>query len=253
MGARSKSWGWIALASVALALARGSLGATRLLTSLGTTLSPEKPRAAWLVSPEIDLALSPRTTLRLAASVTRPFDPHENFRLPKTQATILHRAGSGDTAVELSTGLAALDLHRWGVDGAMARALAAAEGSLTFLPGWSASLQLAIFLQLNAYAQSAAGRDLARHGFGQKLVLSWEHRALTVEVALTASQRRHGSWKNELGTYEEIRLAVSPGVAIGVSHELVADTIDPTTGLERGVRLFDARESRLSVLARLAL
>lgn len=238
----------------ALALsAAPAFASAKILTSLGTTLSPERSRASWLVAPELETSLGQSGRARLATSLFRPLDPHDNFKVPKLQLAYLHQLLAGAEALEASVALTGIDLHRWGTDGAMARVSSALEGTLSLGSQIFAALQLAVFGQLNAYAQSAAGRDLPRWGLAQKLTLSWSRGRLTAEASLLTTERQHVAWKNEIGTYEELRYEVTNGLALGISHELLTEVIDPTTGLAHGVRLFDARESRLSVLARIEL
>src|SRR4051812_40342216 len=114
---------------ILLLVATAAEAATQLHGSvnlgLGRQLSPEDPAAVFSTEPEILLNVDSRWQGRLSTLVERPTDAYTNLRVPKTIGAVDFFVG----VFKFSASGNALELDRWGTDGAMFRGTLSAEAT----------------------------------------------------------------------------------------------------------------------------
>jgi len=216
----------------------------QLNLSLGRRLDPERSETTVTAEPVFGLPVKNLGSLHFSTTIQRPFDPYQNFRIPKTRLT-------WEIPFEyfqvFATGNA-LELDRWKIDGAMFRQSVGAAWRVEATPGLRFPMRLGPFLQWNDYRLRTDGRGLAQYGFFERFGLEYDWNRLQFEIYFNIEQHFTGVWKNDYATFERLSYRFTDGVRGGVAHELLSSVVDETTGTATSFSLFDGRESQVSLV-----
>jgi len=161
-----------------------------------------------------------------------------------------HRLVNGSSRwFHLRASASVVDLHRFGADGFHLRTGLGVEMTQRLRYGFSFGVRAVPFLQLSQYRLRADGSAQPRYGISEQLSFRYRADFFHAEIRLNLEQRLAGHWQNDYATLEQVYFDLSPNISLGVAHEIASSLLDESTGRLNNVRVFDGRDSRLTVFA----
>ncbi len=218
-----------------------------LLTTVGSQLDTLENKATLTLEPTLTYDFGKDKRLELYTAVDRPFNQFNPVTVPKVMATY---AKGYDVFKDVSTtatvALSALSVDRWSTDGRMMRASIALTNTKEFFKGFYVGLKVGPYGQLNQYLQTTSGRELSKYGLTEKVTVEYQVGPVIFDVVVLLDQKYTAVWKNGYSMLEQVAFRVDDKFFVGVSHELLGNTVDDSTGLSRPMELFNERNSRVS-------
>lgn len=209
-------------------------------------LAADEPGTSFTFEPVVSVGPNDDRGIDLYSQIDRPLDRFKNLQIQQTQLTFRQALA---TPIPLRGRLIvnALDLDRWTEDGSQLRLGGTAEATLLNTPHWNLFLRAGPYVQFNRYRQRTDGTDLPRYGFTERAGVGFRYGPVAGEMQLLVEQYYGAKWSNDYSTFERIGYSLHANLVAGLQHELVSGLVDDSTGLYRGIRITDGRESRISV------
>jgi hypothetical protein len=219
----------------------------QLTSYVGSNLAPESPNSSLTLEPLVRFTPSDTWEIDISSSIDRPFDPYQNFAVPKTDLFLKQVISRNDSSTwSLRYGLSFPDFDRWKLEGYQVRPNLNFQISLPLSSHFSGLIRAGSFFVLSQYTQHPNGENYAKFGFTERVSLLYRTGIFAAEATVTVEQSNTGIWKNDYGSQELISFEVEKHLSLGLMHELLAESIDSATGFYRPIRVFDGRDSRVS-------
>lgn len=239
--------GWVLNPALLLADIPSEEIAAEIVTSYNQTLDPKALDNSVSLEPSLAIAFPSQTSLGVAALIDRPMDAYSNFEVPRLVVLLKQEMLEiSKTQLFVNLGVTVLDFHRWSQEGTMLRNSLGLSLEHEEEAGFSVSLHISPFYQLNEFRQTTAGKTKSRYGLSEKVVLGYQWGRTTLSAALVVTQRYTSLWKNDYSTEEQLSYQLDPTWSIGFAHALLGETVDETTGRYTDIKVFDHRKSLLS-------